>query len=263
MCFHEQSTLVKCLRARGIDLQERLSHRIQKEKERGRGSGKFEVEPQQQAVMTTADYMEASEQRPRNDRHFVKVPQMTSSVAGGAATGEAGGTLVRRQYPPHLCVLKSIAWNSNQIPVNRAGAIVTAGATATAGAGPDAYGSSINGGDRARTTTDVCTGFASSSSAGAQFIFHAVGSWNKMQVMCDVITSKANVLWPHMELSSSHHSAGNVFRKLEEFKSVAHSFRLVRGLGSDIQSHKNIKNKKEEYSNFNSITVNNNSLCRI
>jgi hypothetical protein len=82
------------------------------------------------------------------------------------------------------------------------------------------------------------------SSSGAQFIFHAVGNWNKGQVLYDVITNQRDVIWPNY---GSHLSSctctycsyvAAVFSQLEAFRSVAHDFRLIRGVGLDLKKKK-------------------------
>lgn len=107
--YHEQSTLVKCLRNIGIDLEDRLAARIAREK---------------------------------ND------PIFRAQTAHNAEDHcDLNRDPIRRVYCPHVCVLKQLSWNSNQIP--------------------------------------VCTN--NNQFAGGTFIFHAVGSWNKGEVILAVI----------------------------------------------------------------------------
>jgi hypothetical protein len=103
---------------------------------------------------------------------------------------------VRRQYPPHVCILKSLSWNSNVIP-----------SESRSGAG----------------------------NIGAQFIFHAVGNWNKGQVLYDVILSRKVTIWQQLgnEILSESDNKDRLkaLRKLDELSCVTHNFRLVRGVG--------------------------------
>lgn len=183
VCFHEQSTLVKCLRARGIDLEERLIQRIKREVAKGGSS----------------------------DPTFCEKSQRQGSRG-----------VVRCQHPPHICVLKSSAWNSNQIP----------SATISHTTDERRLGESDYGGDI----------------PGAQFIFHAVGNWNKGRVLYDVITSKRNDIWPAKRCAEAGSSGvwptatdqTRAFERLENLNCVAHNFRLVRGAGVDFHQQQKV-----------------------
>ena len=272
-----------------MDLEERLSLRIKREQSlrsgtgnRAQASGKdqiltntpleddFDDDGGGGATLSSAA-VDPTEDRPEEE-------ESGQSEREGNRNQKQKQRIILRQYPPHICVLKSIAWNSNQIPREASGALGAGDITASTAmlkqnnidSEPATTHNSNSNSTNFSSSSRTSSGHPAPAAvpAGAQFIFHAVGNWNKGQVLHDVITSKRDSIWPPpppqgsddgvdsdstpassspsfsvqcRDAHTSHLAA--VSSKLEELGSVVHDFRLIRGVGLDFQKNKKDKDK--------------------